>query len=235
MVSNIDTAKRALVALLKSLAGIYSLVVGLTRESADAEVRAAYKQVARKAHPDKGGAPEHQKALNAARDTWEDALRAGKGRGGDHMPKASAAKSATAPVNVSGKPITLVLPTLVLHKRDSIIGPIIASSQQDPVQAARQGSPPHSQSPECCQGQVSQLQEGLQGGCSQEGRHVQAVSGVDKKLLCHAIGRDVSEPAVAVNSLQLHVSGLPPQKQKCRVTSAHAHMFFLAPMGLQFI
>ena len=125
MVSNIDTAKRALVALLKSLAGIYSLVVGLTRESADAEVRAAYKQVARKAHPDKGGAPEHQKALNAARDTWEDALRAGKGRGGDHMPKASAAKSATAPVNVSGKPITLVLPTLVLHKRDSIIGPII--------------------------------------------------------------------------------------------------------------
>ena len=85
MVSNIDTAKRALVALLKSLAGIYSLVVGLTRESADAEVRAAYKQVARKAHPDKGGAPEHQKALNAARDTWEDALRAGKGRGGDHM------------------------------------------------------------------------------------------------------------------------------------------------------
>ena len=105
MVSNIDTAKRALVALLKSLAGIYSLVVGLTRESADAEVRAAYKQVARKAHPDKGGAPEHQKALNAARDTWEDALRAGKGRGGDHMPKASAAKSATAPVNVSGNDV----------------------------------------------------------------------------------------------------------------------------------
>ena len=65
--------------------------------------------------------------------------------------------------------------------------------------------------------------------------HVQAVRGVDKKLLCHAIGRDVSEPAVAVNLLQLHVSGLPPQKQKCRVTSAHAHMFFLAPMGLQFI
>ena len=66
-------------------------------------------------------------------------------------------------------------------------------------------------------------------------REVGSAALLSVAILCHAIGRDVSEPAVAVNLLQLHVSGLPPQKQKCRGTSAHAHMFFLAPMGLQFI
>ena len=68
MVSNIDTAKRAFVTLLKSIAVIYGLVAGLTRESTDIQVRAAYKKVSRKAHPDKGGAEEHSKALDAARD-----------------------------------------------------------------------------------------------------------------------------------------------------------------------
>ena len=75
MVSNKDTVRRALVTLLKSLAGIYCVVVILTRQSTDVEVSAAFKKVARKAHPDKGGGPEHQKDLNAARGTWQDALR----------------------------------------------------------------------------------------------------------------------------------------------------------------
>ena len=81
MVSNIDTAKRTLVRLIKCIAAMYSVVILLTRESTDVEVRAAFKKVARKAHPDKGGTPEHQKALNAARDTWENALGASRGRG----------------------------------------------------------------------------------------------------------------------------------------------------------
>jgi curved DNA-binding protein CbpA len=67
-----------MVTLLKSLAGIYCVAVLLTRQSTDVEVSAAFKKVARKAHPDKGGAPEHQKALNAARDAWQDAVRAGE-------------------------------------------------------------------------------------------------------------------------------------------------------------
>ena len=58
MVSDIDTAKRAFVTLLKSIAVIYGLVAGLTRESTDIQVRAAYKKVSRKAHADKGGAEE---------------------------------------------------------------------------------------------------------------------------------------------------------------------------------
>ena len=117
MVSSIDTAKRALVTLLKPLAGIYGLVVFLTRESSDKDLRSAYKKVSRKAHPDHGGLPEHQKALNTSRDAWEEVL----------------------------------------------------------VQAARQASPQYGESPESCEGQVSQLEEGLQGGCAEEGRHVNAV------------------------------------------------------------
>ena len=38
MVSNVATAKRALVTLLKSLAAIYGVVVGITRESTDKEL-----------------------------------------------------------------------------------------------------------------------------------------------------------------------------------------------------
>ncbi len=68
MVSAVDKAKRVLVTLLKSLAGIYALVLGLTRDSTEVEVKAAYRKVSRRAHPDRGGTPEHQKTLNAARD-----------------------------------------------------------------------------------------------------------------------------------------------------------------------
>ena len=87
MVSAIDKAKRVLVTLLKSLAAIYGVALGLTRECTQVEVKAAYKKVSCKAHPDRGGAPEHQKALNAARDAWEETLRASKGRGGDRTAK----------------------------------------------------------------------------------------------------------------------------------------------------
>ena len=72
-------------------------MVILTRQSTDVEVSAAFKKVARTAHPDKGGAPEHQKALNAARDTWQDELRAGKGRGGDR--KSNSVQATTTYLN----------------------------------------------------------------------------------------------------------------------------------------
>ena len=45
MFSAIDKAKRALVTLLKTLAGIYGVALGLTRESTQVEVKAAYKKV----------------------------------------------------------------------------------------------------------------------------------------------------------------------------------------------
>jgi curved DNA-binding protein CbpA len=82
MVNKVDTTKRLLVTLLRSLAVIYGLVANVTRESTEKEIRAAYKKVSRKAHPDQGGALEHQQALNAARDAWEEALAARKRHGG---------------------------------------------------------------------------------------------------------------------------------------------------------
>ena len=94
MVSAVGKAKRVLVTLLKSLAGIYALVLGLTRDSTEVEVKAAYRKVSRRAHPDRGGTPEHQKALNAARDEWEEALRASKGSGGNRAAKKPQSKTA---------------------------------------------------------------------------------------------------------------------------------------------
>jgi hypothetical protein len=95
MVSRIETAKRMFVTLLKSLAVIYSVVLGLTRESTDTQVKAAYKKVSRRAHPDQGGEAKHQASLNAARDAWEDALRAGKGRGGSRTANTNKDKTST--------------------------------------------------------------------------------------------------------------------------------------------
>ena len=46
-----DLAKRALVTLLKSLATAYGLVLSLTRESADKDVRTAYRKVSVKTLP----------------------------------------------------------------------------------------------------------------------------------------------------------------------------------------
>ena len=78
MVSAVDLAKRALVALLKSLEAVYGLSLGLCRDSPDSAIRNAYRKVSKKAHPDHGGDPEQQKALNNARDAWEAALKQSK-------------------------------------------------------------------------------------------------------------------------------------------------------------
>ena len=43
--SNLDLAKRALVTLLNRLAVLYNLVLGVTRESSDADVRGAFKKL----------------------------------------------------------------------------------------------------------------------------------------------------------------------------------------------
>ena len=81
MVSAIGLAKRAFVIVLKSLAASYGLDLGLTRDSPDNAIRNAYRKVSRKVHPDQGGDEEQQKALNSARDAWEEALQQTKGRG----------------------------------------------------------------------------------------------------------------------------------------------------------
>ncbi len=73
MVSAIDRAKRALVTLLKALAASYGVVLQLARDSADRDVRSAYRKVSRKVHPDHGGSVADQTQLNAAHDAWQEA------------------------------------------------------------------------------------------------------------------------------------------------------------------
>ena len=55
MVSETDRTKRALVSLLKTLAGIYAVTLNVTRESSDKDVSSAYRKLSRKTHPDRGG------------------------------------------------------------------------------------------------------------------------------------------------------------------------------------
>ena len=53
-------AKRALVRLLLSLATAHRVLVRIKRDSADKDALAAYRRVALKVHPDKGGASERR-------------------------------------------------------------------------------------------------------------------------------------------------------------------------------
>ena len=55
MVSAADQAKRALASVLRSLLSLYSVALVITRDSADAEIRTAYRTLSRKTHPDRGG------------------------------------------------------------------------------------------------------------------------------------------------------------------------------------
>ena len=80
MVSGIDLAERALVSLLSRLAVLYSVVVGVTRETSDAKVRRAYRKLSKKCHPDRSGKREHQQSLNSGCSAWEDAHRIAKDR-----------------------------------------------------------------------------------------------------------------------------------------------------------
>ena len=63
-------AKRALVKLLRTLAVPYGVGLDITRDSSDADVTRAFKKVAAKAHPDKGGKLQDSQQLHATRDAW---------------------------------------------------------------------------------------------------------------------------------------------------------------------
>ena len=83
MPSGQDTAKRALVKLLRDLAAAFTCDVDVTRDSSEQEVNRAFRRVARKVHLDKpGGSQEDFQKLSAAHDAWTDLLknRAAPGR-----------------------------------------------------------------------------------------------------------------------------------------------------------
>ena len=78
--SKLALAKRAFVSVLLELARTYDVPTDVTRDSPDTVLLQAYKKVALKAHPDKGGSDIDQARLFAARDRWEEAKTNGAPR-----------------------------------------------------------------------------------------------------------------------------------------------------------
>ena len=66
-------AQRAFVKVLLRIAALYRFVCKVNRDSSEAELNTAFRKVAAKCHPDKGGNEAHGKELHAARDAWKDA------------------------------------------------------------------------------------------------------------------------------------------------------------------
>ena len=67
-VTPLQAAKRVFVSLLLTLARAYEIAVKINRESPDKDVKAAFRKVSLKVHPDKGGRSEDFAKLNAARE-----------------------------------------------------------------------------------------------------------------------------------------------------------------------
>eukprot|EP00973_Karenia_brevis_P070236 9763151-Karenia_brevis.AAC.1 len=81
MVSTLDKAKRALVSVILAFATAYKIALQINRDSADGEVRSAYRRLSRRAHPDRGGSNEDQQKLNDAYSAWTRAGESTRGRG----------------------------------------------------------------------------------------------------------------------------------------------------------
>ena len=103
--SLLTQATRAFVKVLLTLAQVYELALTVNRDSSEKDLLKAYRRVALKAHPDKGGSNKDFKTLQAAREKWE-ALRTTKterpagrrwGQAGTEATVASVVGSGSAP------------------------------------------------------------------------------------------------------------------------------------------
>ena len=67
-------ARRALVKVIRRLAKKHKLKLDLAKDAqvTDAQVLSAYKRLAMKCHPDKGGRTAHMQELQAAKDEWDN-------------------------------------------------------------------------------------------------------------------------------------------------------------------
>ena len=76
--SSVLLAKRSLVSLLLRLAVAYQVVISVNRTSPDAGVKAAFRKVVLKVHPDKGGDNAEFQKLQEAKEQWEAAAKSAK-------------------------------------------------------------------------------------------------------------------------------------------------------------
>ena len=82
-VSPTQATKRAFITVLLYLARNYCLTLPVSRDSEDKVVLAAFRKVALKAHPDKGGSHANLLKLNNARAVWEEAKQKNAEREGE--------------------------------------------------------------------------------------------------------------------------------------------------------
>ena len=66
-------AKRAFVSVLLATAARFGLVLAVNRDADERSLAAAYRRVAKKAHPDKGGSTQAFQKLQAAKEAWDAA------------------------------------------------------------------------------------------------------------------------------------------------------------------
>ena len=88
VLSAVQIATRAFVKILLALAAQYQVSSKISRDSADKEILAAYRRVAKKVHPDKGGKKEDQQKLQDAKVEWEAAVATASKRGRQTQPRA---------------------------------------------------------------------------------------------------------------------------------------------------
>ena len=116
--SKVLALRRAFVTLLLSLATFYGISLTLNRDSGDDVVLKCFKQVAKKAHPDKGGKEAHIKKLNGARDAGETARKVNPGGGRPQASTPRAETRATEPL-AGQTPTDLADPEQLRKKRVS--------------------------------------------------------------------------------------------------------------------
>lgn len=100
--------------LLLALAAAYNLIVQVNRESPDSDVQKAFRKVATKVHPDKGGSTEDSQRLLAARAEWQRLVKeAGakhKGARATAPSTASASSSSSSPAGGQGAGVVISPP-----------------------------------------------------------------------------------------------------------------------------
>ena len=108
MPSELDSAKRGLVKLLRSLAEKHGVQLVLTRDSTNKQVQQAFRKIALKVHPDKGGELAVFQELSNMMDAWQDLLKKSESAGPGRRPKEDANKKQPPR---AGKPFGDLAPT----------------------------------------------------------------------------------------------------------------------------
>ena len=107
--SRLTLATRALVAVLLSFAKAYNVNVSATRDSEEKEILKAYRRVALKLHPDKGGDTAKFQKLQTLKEEWDIARKSNAKPGNPTLPVIVRTPSTTEPQGKRVRGIAVLL------------------------------------------------------------------------------------------------------------------------------